>query len=552
MRALVAAAIVLSLTGCAQLPVSGPVRIGPDLSQSSDTESFYYSPSSPMDGASQAEILNGFIAAGTGPQNDYAVAREFLSESIRSSWNPNQEVLIQRASPQIVIGDDNKAQVEIDVSARIDLDGKYEPLPLGTSRVLDFEFVLENQQWRLAKAPDTTVLIRPVFDVVFREYSIYFLDRQKRYLVPELRWFPATPATGTKLVNALLRGPSSWLRPAVVSSIPSGTRLSIDAVTVEDGVALVDLTARALVATRLDRQLIKAQLDATLSQLTNVSSVALSIERSRQEITETTLDLRAAGSKSLIVLGSAGLEGLGTADTGFFRPAQEFFELNPTELFAISKQSSWLSIVSPAGVVRTSSVDPGSEIQLLDSRAGIVALQYDIQDYLWSISRTRGSDVLATRSDGERFRVAAPWLNRESIRGFTLSPEGSRAVVLVQGPERNRLFLTSVIRNQSGTPLELSEPIEIANEVANPSQVNFVSNMSIAVINQTGDFTNAYIVNIGGTSRMISAVTGAKEIVAAGPAAQLYLLSDSRELYSFTGSTWSLLRDDVLALSIVE
>lgn len=552
MRPLVAVLIVLSLTGCASLPVSGPVRIGPDLSTNNDAESFYYSPSVPTDGASQTEILTGFIAAGTGPQNDYAVAREYLSESIRSTWNPNQEVLIQRATPKVIIGEDNSAELELDVSARIDVDGKYESLPVGSGRILDFEFVLENQQWRLSKVPDATVLIRPVFDVVFREYSIYFLDRQKRNLVPELRWFPATPATGTRLVNALLRGPSAWLRPAVVSSIPSGTRLSIDAVTVEDRVALVDLTARALVATRLDRQLMKAQLDATLSQLINIESVAVSIERSRQEITEANLDLQATGSKSLIALSDKGLEGISTPDTSFFRPAEDFFALNPTNLFALSKQSGSLAVASPAGVVRTSASDPGAEVELIDGRTQIVALEYDHQDYLWSINRSRGSDIFATGLDGERYRVLAAWLNQESIRGFALSPEGSRAVLLVQGAQKNRVLLTSVVRSQAGVPLELSNPVEIATEISNPSYLSWISDTGVAVLSKSGDFSNAYLVDIGGTSRMITSVTGARAIVSAGPSGQLYLLADSGELYSFTGSTWSLLRGGISALTVVD
>jgi hypothetical protein len=552
MRVLVAIAVVLGLTGCAALPVSGPVRIGPDLTQSTQTESFYYSPSSPIDGASQAEILNGFIAAGTGPQNDYAVAREYLSESIRSSWNPSQEVIIQRASPNVTIGDNNTAQLEIDVSARIDVDGKYESLPQGSSRIIDFAFVSENGQWRLSKVPDATVLIRPVFEVVFRGYSVYFLDRQKRYLVPELRWFPATAATGTKLANALLKGPSAWLRPAVLSAIPSGTRLSIDAVTVEDGVALVDLTARALVATGIDRQLMKAQLDATLSQLANVERVALSIERSRQEITETSLDLRATGSKSLVVLGATGLEAVATADTGFFESAQEFFELNPTELFTLSKATSSLALVTPAGVIRTSSSDPGAQLQLVDARSGIVAVDYDLQNYLWKLARARGSEVFATNPEGERTRVLAPWLGQEAVRGFALSPEGSRAVVVVQGVDRNRVLLTSVIRNQAGVPIELASPIEIASDISNPTQVSWVNKLTVAVVNLTPDFTNAYLVDIGGTARVISAVSGTRSIVAAGPAAQLYLLTNSGELYSFRGSTWSLVRAEVFALTIVD
>ena len=551
MRRLTAIALLMSLTGCAALPVSGPVRIGPDLTPSSDVESFYYSPSGPTEGASQAEILSGFIAAGTGPQNDYAVAREFLSESLRSIWNPNQEVLVQRQSPQVTIGDDDTAQLSVDVIAQIDQDGRYETRPLGTTKILDYEFVQEAGQWRLSGAPDATVLIRPVFEVVFRDYSVYFVDRQKRYLVPELRWFPSTAATGTKLANALLRGPSSWLRPAVISAIPSGTRLSIDAVTVEDGVALVDLTARALVASRADRLVFKAQLDATLSQLANVERVAISIERSNQEITETAGQLRTAGANTLVVVGDLGLETVGISETDFFGDGAEFFDLNPATDIAISKQSSSLALLTAAGVIRTSLVNPGVDAELVDSRSGIISIEYDRQDYLWSVTRARGSNIIATSSMGEQFRVSAPWLTNEAVRGFSISPEGSRIAFLLASASRNRVLVSAIVRNSSGVPIELATPIEIASEVAGPSQLSWVSLMSIAIVNSTDDFTNAVLVSVGGTSRVIRALPNTNQIVASGPNSELFLLTNSAELHRFTGSTWVLIRGDVRALSTV-
>ena len=551
MRRLTAIALLMSLTGCAALPVSGPVRIGPDLTPSSDVESFYYSPSGPTEGASQAEILSGFIAAGTGPQNDYAVAREFLSESLRSIWNPNQEVLVQRQSPQVTIGEDDTAQLSVDVIAQIDQDGRYETRPLGTTKILDYEFVQEAGQWRLSSAPDATVLIRPVFEVVFRDYSVYFVDRQKRYLVPELRWFPSTAATGTKLANALLRGPSSWLRPAVISAIPSGTRLSIDAVTVEDGVALVDLTARALVASRADRLVFKAQLDATLSQLANVERVAISIERSNQEITETAGQLRTAGANTLVVVGDLGLETVGISETDFFGDGAEFFDLNPATDIAISKQSSSLAVLTAAGVIRTSLVNPGVDAELVDSRSGIISIEYDRQDYLWSVTRARGSNIIATSSMGEQFRVSAPWLANEAVRGFSISPEGSRIAFLLASASRNRVLVSAIVRNSSGVPIELATPIEIASEVAGPSQLSWVSLMSIAIVNSTDDFTNAVLVSVGGTSRVIRALPNTNQIVASGPNSELFLLTNSAELHRFTGSTWVLIRGDVRALSTV-
>jgi hypothetical protein len=366
-----------------------------------------------------------------------------------------------------------------------------------------------------------------------------------------MRWFPATAATGTKLANALLRGPSAWLRPAVISAIPSGTRLSIDAVTVEDGVALVDLTARALVASRADRSLIKAQLDATLSQLANVERVAISIERSSQEIEEPAGGLRTPGARSLVVLGDEGLEVIGSSETDFLSDGKDFFKLNPATDIAISKQSSWLAAVTAAGVFRTSLVNPGVDVELVDSRSGILAIEFDRQDYLWSFTRARGSNILVTPSTGNQTRVLAPWLENQAVRGFSISPEGSRIAVLVASAGRNRVLVSGIIRDQSGAPLELAPPIEIAAEVANPSQLAWVDQMTVAVVNSTADFTNAVLVSVGGTSRIISALDNTRKIIAAGSNAQFYLLTNNDELHRFNGSSWVLVREDTKALSAV-
>jgi Lipoprotein LpqB beta-propeller domain/Sporulation and spore germination len=550
-KRLLALALVFTLTGCASLPVAGPVRIGPDLVQTTDGDSFYYSPSSPFDGASQTEILNGFIAAGTGPQNDYAVAREYLSESIRSSWNPNQEVLIQRSSPQVVISDQDTAELVVDVAATVDADGKYLVTPLGTGRVLEFSFVQENSQWRLSAVPDATVLIRPVFDVVFSGYSVFFLDRQKRFLVPELRWFPTTPATGTRLANALLGGASNWLKPAVVSAIPTGTRLSIDAVTVENGVALVDLTARALVASRADRSLMKSQLEATLSQLPNVSEVAISIERAMQEIVDTDSETSESGVRSLAVVGEEGLELLASSQDSTFEAGKNFFEqLELTEV-ALSGQSGWIVTLTGSGVFRTKGDRPGAEVELIDSRAAIADIEFDRQEYLWSTSRAIGSEIIATSPSLEQSFVSAPWLEGLSVRAFAIAPGGSKIALLVQGPSQTRVLVSAVVRNLSGTPIELAEPLEVAGELSNPTSVSWVDQITIATVNTASGSTSALLSNIGGTSRQLPALPGTRKIIAAGASSQLYLLTETGELFSYRGSAWTPLRQSIRALALV-
>jgi hypothetical protein len=541
----------MALTGCASLPIAGPVRIGPDLVPTTDGDSFYYSPSSPFDGASQTEILNGFIAAGTGPQNDYAVAREYLSESIRSSWNPNQEVLIQRSSPQVVISDQDTAELVVDVAATVDADGKYQVTPLGTGRVLEFSFVQENAEWRLSAVPDATVLIRPVFDVVFSGYSVFFLDRQKRFLVPELRWFPATPATGTRLANALLGGPSSWLKPAVVSAIPTGTRLSIDAVTVENGVALVDLTARALVASRSDRSLMKSQLEATLSQLTNVSQVAISIERAMQEIVDSDNETGELGVRSLAVVGEEGLELLASSQESAFETGKNFFEQSEFSEIALSGQSGWIATLTDIGVLRTKGDRPGADVEQIDTRAAIAGIEFDSQEYLWSMSRVIDSEIIATAPSLEQSIVSATWLNGQSVRAFAIAPGGSKIAMLVQGPSRTRVLVSAVVRNLTGTPIELAEPIEVAAELADPSSISWIDQITVATVNTASGSTSALLSTIGGTSRQIPALPGTRKIVAAGTSSQLYLLTETGELFSYRGSAWTPLRQSVRALALV-
>ena len=551
MKRLIALAVVLTLTGCASLPIAGPVRIGPDLVPTTDGDSFYYSPSSPFDGASQTEILNGFIAAGTGPQNDYAVAREYLSESIRSSWNPNQEVLIQRSTPQVVISDQDTAELVVDVAATVDADGKYQVTPLGTGRVLEFSFVLENSQWRLSRVPDATILIRPVFDVVFSGYSVYFLDRQKRFLVPELRWFPTTQATGTRLANALLGGASSWLKPAVISAIPTGTRLSIDAVTVENGVALVDLTARALVASRSDRSLMKSQLEATLSQLPNVSQVAISIERTMQEILDIDNNTAELGVRSLAVVSEDGLELLGSSQEPFFQAGKNYFEQSEIQEFAVSAQSGWIVTLSDSGVFRTRGESPGAQVELIDSRAAIADIEFDRQEYLWSMSRVIDSEIIVTSPSLAQSIVLAPWLAGQSVQAFAISPGGSKIALLVQGSSRTRVLVSAVVRDLSGTPIELTEPIELAGELSDPTSVSWIDQITIATVNTASGSTSALLSTIGGTSRQLPALASTRKIVAAGANSQLYLLTDSGELFTYRGSTWTSLRQSIRAIALV-
>jgi hypothetical protein len=549
MRKALLLVLVLALTGCASLPMSGPIRIGPDLAPATDSESFYYSPALPADGATQTEILAGFLAAGTAPQNDYAIAREYLEESIKSVWNPNQELLIQSSSPKVQVVSDEVATVEIEVLARIDSSGRYETLPAGTTRVLEYGFGLQNGQIRLISAPDVTMVIRPVFDVVFKSYSIYFLDQSKQNLVPELRWFPATPATGTKLVNALLAGPSSWLAPFVVSAVPSGTTLSIDAVAIASRVAQVDLSAEALAAGSDDRPLMKAQLFATLSQLPNVDQVSISIERSTQEIANSELVASPLVARSVLALGPEGLESLTGSNLNASSQGLAFFENKSVSMLAASSEAGALAAATDSGVFLTGLANPGTSVEQVSADTSLIGLEYDQQQFLWIVS---SGDIQAIAADGELLAVSAPWLGRQQLSGFALSPEGARAAVLVKSGNRTKVLVAGVVRDANGTPIALAEPLEIASDLQSPTLISWYNPVTVAILNQGTDSVSLTLATLGGTDRSIPALSQAKALVSAGAGSGPYLLSTSGELSVYLGSFWSSTRESITAVTVVK
>jgi hypothetical protein len=294
----------------------------------------------------------------------------------------------------------------------------------------------------------------------------------------------------------------------------------------------------------------KAQLQATLSQLPSVSEVAISIERSRQEIQDSAADSLALPARLLSVLSENGLESISSSDESFFQPGQEFFELNGVSQIALSSQSGWVAALTDNGVVRTRGERPGLDVELVDSRTPIAGIGFDRQDYLWSVSRTPGTSILVTSSSGEPNIVSAPWLAGRSIRGFALSPEGSKVALLVQGVGRVQVLVSGVVRNISGLPLELAEPIQVAADQANPISVSWVDQLTIATVNNDGGSSTGLLTTIGGTSRAIPALDGTRKIVAAGANSQLYLLNEQGELFSYRGTTWSPLRQSIKAVAV--
>lgn len=540
---------VLLTTACAQLPTSSDIKTGPNVESALETDYLYYSPSGPGEDATQEEIILGFLNAGTGPQNDYEVAKSYLAESFQTEWDPNQQVLIQDGRPTLTLLENNTAIVRIPIAAKINERGQYQTMPLGSSESIEIELVEQEGQWRVQSAPNLTTVIRPVFDVIFKAYAIYFFDNQQRHLVPDVRWFPTRASTSTRLVTALLGGPSEWLEESVKTAFPAGTKLSLSTVTVADGVAAVDLTSRALRASARGRQLMQVQIRETLIQLNSIYAVQVTVERSALEATSSTfgetqtqiVNPVAMLSDGLFHIDNAGSLEVGGSDAALKRVSGTDFALNTDEeLIAISNSG---------GVYLATLGDLIQAPRLLISGSNFLSPVLDTDGYTWVVPKSSEQPISVFNSEGQPVPFSAGWLAGLDRQSFSISSEGSRIVVAAGSNNSGAVYVAGINRDDTGNPVGFGSPVIPAGSVAAQS-VTWLDNIRIGILQKNIEgFSQPLIVMVGGGTKTLPTIRDGRKIVGSGQPSAIYVLDRNRGVYQFRSSRWNLIKSDVTAIN---
>jgi hypothetical protein len=541
--------IIVSTLGftsaCAQLPRNSEIAAGPNLEAGLEADYLYYSPAGPPEDATQEDILLGFINAGTGPQNNYEIARTYLTESLKTEWNPGQEVLIQDGTPVITLLDDNSASVLVRISARINERGEYQALPLGTTRLVEVNFDNSSGAWRISSAPNLTMVIRPVFDVIFQAYSIYFFDKQRKHLVPDVRWFPLRASTSTRLVSALLDGPSAWLENAVESAIPNGTRLTLNSVTVTDGIANVDLSARALSATATAKQLIQSQIRETLLQLDSVFSVRVTIERAGIDQVPSTLTGTESRLTRPMALANGSLvdfDGVNEVEIGNSR---NLIEKIGAVNFATNAAKKTVVFTSSDGIY-LSRLDRVTELPLrLVSGTGFLPPVVDVNGFIWIVPADAARMIMVFNAQGQRINFSENWLAGVNRLSLSVSSEGSRIVAVTGDRFASRVRVAAVIRTSGGAPESLGTPISPIR-TSTAFMATWVDSTQIGVLDSPNSlFVQPWITVIGGDSRSLQTLSSGLEMVSSGQAASVYVLDDFGTLFQYRGTNWTRLRENI-------
>ena len=538
--------IALLAAGCAQLPTAVNVQAGPTISAEPESQLSYYSPARPTIGASPEAIVSGFLNAGTGPQNDYEVARAYLTGALASSWRPNTEVLIRSGAPVYQSLSETVQLVDVLVTARIDESGRYHRLESPETRTLRYEMQQQLGEWRISDAPNLTVVTSPVFDVVFQEYSIYFVDSSYSYLVPQSRWFAPSASTPTRLVNSLLRGPGDELLGALRTGIPPETQLSVQAVRVTEGTAFVDLDQNALQADASQRSLMMSQLQSTLRGLSNVNQVRVSISSNPQDIRPADISVP-TGAGVMIALKPDGVYRVSGRDSTVIPSLSDLVTQSTPRQIDLDESNRYLQ-VSKSGLDLVEPARLGIDRKTLSSDNSLIDPQFDVFGFAWAASTEQGR-LLAFNRAGEEVELNQSKNNR--LLSFQISPDGARIAEVRSTATGQELILRGVIRDSAGKPRAIVGRIVVQLTQGMPVAASW-SGMDALTVLESLEGGSALVGKypLDGPWQRLPVSPAEAESVQASPAGtSQHLLSGAGQLWSLSGGSWRLSQEDVIDIA---
>ncbi|PZU40894.1 MAG: hypothetical protein DI573_02510 [Microbacterium sp.] len=541
-------ALLLALTGCAGLPTAGPVNPGLGAAEAPDVPDFSFSPDRPQPGATPEQIVEGFVAAATGSQNDWEIAQLFLAPAIRESWRPEAGVTIDRPGSRTVTAiEDGRVEMSVVVTASVDENGAYE---LADEPTQTFSYGLAEQadgQWRITEVPDGIVLDEDNFDNVFRAYSLMYFDPSWNYLVPDVRWF-ATRNPATRITRALLGStPSPWLQESVASAAPEGVSLARQSVPVVQGVARIELTEAALDADPVTLGRLQRQLQASLQGAgiagaeMLVDGAALTVEPA--PVRGTAIDARplvltddvfgflSDGEVARLGGMSATIESLGVTAVSMGRGE---------ETAAVS--------LTGGGVAR---VDADGEATTVDPRAGLAEPALDPDGVIWTVPRDQPTALRATLADGTAIDIEGAWVGSSRVQAIQISRDGTRMAAILTAGGRDWAVVSGIVRDADGVPRSLGESRRIVRLDGSGIDVAWLDDQTLGIASAGDDGEMSVIEHVvGGTGQTLSGPAATLTTIAAGATVtSARVLSDDGVLSLRRGSTWQPAAEGVRVLA---
>lgn len=458
-------ALLVALSGCVNVATTGPIdKVEGQEPGCQNCVNVEVAP--PAAGDEPRQIVEGYLRATSNYQPNYSVAKQFLTRSAAETWSPEAGASIYRGTTK-VLGD--KVTLEGTRVGTLGADRTY--TAVDEKLDLDLAVTREDGEWRINKPPRGLLINEVSFTSFYQAYELYFVGNG-RSLVPDSIYLPILrnpSSVASALVKALLNGPSEWLKPAVTSALPPETTLSVDSVTITNGVAEVPLSDAVRSLSDERRTLLAAQVAFTLKQVVGIKGVLFTVDQKPFPVpggdpTSQVVSVNAvatdldpipfvAGDQLYAVRGRTVQQVSTNADQSTLKPIPGPLGRGAyaVDALAVSVANTDLAVVTDDRTVlrRGPTGDESGEVRTLtDGLTDLLRPQFTRYDEVWAIGRRDGKQRMLVFTADQTLEVeAADLLGGGEVVAFKISPDGARIALIRKTRKGPVLGLARIIRS---------------------------------------------------------------------------------------------------------
>ena len=535
------------LAGCTALPTSsGVTRSGV---AASGTNALIETAPGPRESDSAEDIVNGFLrAAIAGFSDDFATAKQFLTERTAAQWKPLETVSAYNGStePQVSVAADGSFTVTSAQVGVLDSLGVFTPAQEGATYTGEFSLATNSTgQWRIVGLPQGILLPLSRLMQNFAVSSLAFLSRDRARFVSALRWYPRS-SQADSLISGLLAGPSSWLSDGTTNLIPRNAERASRGVVVEAGTATVHLSADSDPASEEARRLMVAQIEQSLVQISGIDRV---------RVLAGTVDLGAPAQLTPMAPEVGGIVGMSEGSVVRGTGARRITLATDRVLGTSDARSPSLGADGAVYVLSASSLlrlpqgqDSASVILSVgDPSAGAGGLGAPLGDrhgWVWLLAE---GQLTAVNGSGQRAALKSSWLSQSAIVAFDLSVESERiAVRRADG----RVAVAAIIRDQEGRPLGLGPALEMPRASGGGTRgISWCAPNAVCVLadggSEGGGVPEVRLIQVGGAVNTLVGVRGARSVISDRSEESLIIIDEAGQTWQRRGTMWRVLTSEV-------
>ncbi|MFF8383090.1 LpqB family beta-propeller domain-containing protein [Streptomyces kanasensis] len=459
-------------------------------------------PVPPRESADPAEIVEGFLEAMTGDDPDFATARKYLTKQAARTWKPEERTTVLSSAPVPRQGgparqdhgapaDTQTLVYRLSGQKVATVDDRHAYQPLGAVAYNETIRLVQqrstdgkHKEWRIDGLPQGLLLSESDFQRNYRSVNKYYFAAGRTWVVADpvhirKRQDPVTGMDSlTQTVQALLEGPTNWLKPAVDSRFPAGTALKKDttSLSTDDRDTLkVPLNGKADTVDRDQCRKMAAQILFTVGDLTSTRVQQVELQRSdgrslcvlgEDQKADFTADPTPGLRETPYYVDANGrLTQLHTATKDTVEPRHVYGPFGTgaakVETVAVARDEQHAAAVSQNGrSLRVASIESDAELPepLVTSRGPqpadrLSAPSWDGRGDLWIADRNPQAPrlLLVPGGTGKATTVTTPWLtDRVRIEELRLSEDGVRIALRLTENGRTTLQIGRVERQGTG------------------------------------------------------------------------------------------------------